>query len=167
MKLVVQAKLLPTPEQAAALEATVRACNAAASEVAMVARERAVYRNYDLRKHTYAGIKADYGLGAQAAQHVIKKVADAYTVLKANIKAGRLGKPGSKRRRRAEGAPIAFRPNAAQPYDARMLSWQADARTVSIWTTRGRLKGVAYTGSPDQLKALATSKTGESDLVHR
>ncbi|MFI2649518.1 RNA-guided endonuclease InsQ/TnpB family protein [Micromonospora fulviviridis] len=167
MRLVVQVKLLPTPEQAAALEATVRACNAAASEVAMVARERAVYRNYDLRKHTYAGIKADYGLGAQAAQHVIKKVADAYTVLKANIKAGRLGKPGSKRRRRAEAAPIAFRPNAAQPYDARMLSWQADAHTVSIWTTRGRLKGVAYIGSPDQLKALATSKIGESDLVHR
>ncbi|MFE9960208.1 RNA-guided endonuclease InsQ/TnpB family protein [Micromonospora sp. NPDC005299] len=167
VKLVVQVKLLPTPEQAATLKATLRACNAAASEVAMVARERAVYRNYDLRKHTYAGIKADYGLGAQAAQHVIKKVADAYTVLKANIKAGHLGKPGSKRRRRAEAAPIAFRPNAAQPYDARMLSWQADARTVSIWTIRGRLKDVAYTGSPDQLKALATSKTGESDLIHR
>ncbi|MFH8737836.1 hypothetical protein [Streptomyces sp. NPDC017964] len=30
MKLVVQVKLLPTPEQAAALEATLRACNRAA-----------------------------------------------------------------------------------------------------------------------------------------
>jgi putative transposase len=48
-----------------------------------------------------------------------------------------------------------------------MLSWQVDARTVSIWTVQGRLKAVAYTGSPAQLKAVATSKVGESDLVYR
>ncbi|MET8308427.1 transposase [Micromonospora sp. NPDC005173] len=167
MKLVVQVKLLPTPGQAAVLGATLRACNQAACDVAVVARESAVYRNYDLRKHVYAGIKADYGLGAQAAQHVIKKVADAYTALTANLKAGRYGKPGSNRRRRIEANPIGFRWDAAQPYDARMLSWQHDARTVSIWTTAGRLKAMAYTGSPAQLKAVATSVIGECDLVHR
>lgn len=48
MKLVVQVKLLPTPEQAAALQATLRACNMAACEVAVVARETETYRNYDL-----------------------------------------------------------------------------------------------------------------------
>jgi len=167
VKLVVRVKLLPTPEQAAALDATLRACNTAASDVAATARETGTYRNYDLRKHVYARIKDDYGLGAQAAQHVIKKVADAYTTMKANLKAGRYGKPGSKRRGNVETNPVRFRWNAAQPYDARMLSWQTDARTVSIWTTCGRLKGVAYTGSADQLKAVATSKVGESDLVHR
>lgn len=167
VKLVVQVKLQPTPEQAFALEATLRACNAAASEVATAARNAEVYRNYDLRKHVYTGIKEGHGLGAQAAQHVIKKVCDAYKTLKANVRAGNLGKPGSKRRRNAEANPITFRWNAAQPYDARMLSWQTDARTVSIWTTAGRLKGVAYTGSPDQLKAVATLPVGESDLVHR
>lgn len=167
VKLVVQVKLQPTPEQAFALEATLRACNAAASEVATAARNAEVYRNYDLRKHVYTGIKEGHGLGAQAAQHVIKKVRDAYKTLKANVRAGNLGKPGSKRRRNAEANPITFRWNAAQPYDARMLSWQTDARTVSIWTTAGRLKGVAYTGSPDQLKAVATLPVGESDLVHR
>lgn len=149
------------------MEATLRACNTAASDVAVLARESGVYRNYDLRKHVYAGIKADYALGAQAAQHVIKKVADAYTSLKANIRAGRYGKPGSDRRRKVETNPVGFRWDAAQPYDARMLSWQTDSRTVSIWTTSGRLKSVAYTGSADQLKAVATSKVGESDLVHR
>jgi IS605 OrfB family transposase len=164
--LVVQVKLLPTPEQAAALEATLRACNTAASDVAVVARETGTYRNYDLRKHVYAGIKDEYALGAQAAQHVIKKVADAYATLTANLKAGNYGKPGSKRRRSVETNPVGFRWNAAQPYDARMLSWQADARTVSIWTTHGRLRGVTYTGSADQLKA-TTGKIGESDLVHR
>ncbi|TWH68324.1 IS605 OrfB family transposase [Micromonospora olivasterospora] len=51
--MVVQVKLLPTPEQAAALEATLRACNAAASDVAVIAREIDCYRNYDLRRHAY------------------------------------------------------------------------------------------------------------------
>ena len=167
VKLTTQVKLLPTPAQAAALEPTLRACNAAASDVAAVAREVGVYRNYDLRKHVYGGIKADYALGAQAAQHVIKKAVDAYATLKANIRAGRLGRPGSRRRRQAETDPVAFRWSAAQPYDARMLSWRTDARTVSIWTTTGRLKGVAYTGSPARLKAVAELPVGESDLVYR
>jgi len=58
-----------------------------------------VPREYELRKHTYAHLKAE-GLGAQAAQHVIKKVRDAYTALHANIRAGNRGKQGSKRRRK-------------------------------------------------------------------
>ncbi|MFC7243185.1 RNA-guided endonuclease InsQ/TnpB family protein [Catellatospora aurea] len=167
MKLVVQVKLQPTPQQASALEATLRACNTAASQVAVVARRTGVYRNYDLRKHTYQAIKDDHRLCAQAAQHVIKKVSDSYKTLKANIRAGNLGKPGSKRRRTAETSPVCFRWDAAQPYDARMLSWQHDVRTVSIWTVDGRLKGVGITGSPDQLKAVATVPVGECDLVHR
>jgi putative transposase len=48
-----------------------------------------------------------------------------------------------------------------------MLTWQHDAGTVSIWTVTGRMKNVAYTGSPDQLKAIAELPVGESDLVHR
>jgi len=167
VKLVAQVKLLPTSAQASALEATLRACNAAARDVAQMARDIDCYRNYDLRRHAYHGIKTDYRLGAQAAQHVIKKVADAYVTLHVNIKAGNCGNTGSTRRRRVETVPIRFRWDAAQPYDARMLSWQSDARTVSIWTVDGRVKGVAYTGSPDQLKAVAELPVGESDLVHR
>ncbi|MED7829103.1 transposase, partial [Streptomyces chiangmaiensis] len=141
MKIVVQVKLLPTAEQAAALQSTLLECNAAANWVSQVAFERGVPREYELRKHTYAELKAR-GLGAQAAQHVIKKIRDAYTTLQANIKAGNLGKPRSKRRVQAESKPITFRASAAQPYDDRCLSWQHDASTVSIWTTAGRLKGV-------------------------
>jgi putative transposase len=109
VKVVTQVKLLPTPDQAAALEQTLRACNTAASDVAEVARNTGVYRNYDLRKHVYQDIKGDHRLGAQAAQHVIRKACDSYRTLKANIRAGNLGKPGSKRRRRAETNPISFR----------------------------------------------------------
>ncbi|GAA3216584.1 RNA-guided endonuclease TnpB family protein [Nonomuraea helvata] len=159
-------KLLPTPEQAEALEATLRACNHAANQVSRLAHEMGVFGNYRLRRHLYGELKAA-GLSAQPAQHVIKKVADAYTALRGLIRNGRLGGPRSKRRRKAESKPIAFRPQAAQPFDDRCLSWQIDARTVSIWTVRGRLKNIAFTASPEQFKMLALHRRGESDLIFR
>ncbi len=162
-----QVKLLPTPEQAAALEGTVRAANAAADLVSRIAFRQRCFRAYDLRRHTYQQIKADFGLAAQAAQHVIKKVCDAYRTLHASLAAGRLGKPGSARRVKAAGKPISFRPLAAQPYDDRCLSWDHDRRTVSIWTVAGRMKDLAFTGSLEQLTLLAAHRRGESDLVCR
>ncbi|MER6078164.1 transposase [Streptomyces sp. NPDC001833] len=164
---MVQVKLLPTPVQAAALKATLRACNEAATWASGVAFEKDVKSNFVLREHTYGEIKARWGLGAQAAQHVIKKTCDAYATLKANLKAGNLGRPGSKRYRRATGKPVAFRPDGAQPYDDRMLSWQIDRRRISVWTTAGRVKDVAFTASPEQLATLALYRRGESDLLWR
>ncbi|MFJ9519470.1 RNA-guided endonuclease InsQ/TnpB family protein [Kitasatospora sp. NPDC101801] len=166
MKIVVQVKLMPEADQAAVLRSTLRTVNEAACWVSTVAFERGVPREYELRKHTYAELKAR-GLGAQAAQHVIKKTRDAYTTLKANIRAGNLGKPGSKRRTRAESKPVVFRPEAAQPYDDRCLSWQYDVRTVSIWTMAGRLKNVRFACSADALKMLREYRRGESDLIER
>ncbi|MFD9288488.1 RNA-guided endonuclease InsQ/TnpB family protein [Streptomyces sp. NPDC060030] len=164
MKIVMRVKLMSEADQAAALLATLRTVNEAACWVSGVAFERGVPREYELRKHTYAELKTR-GLGAQAAQHVIKKTRDAYTTLKANIRAGNLGKPGSKRRVKAETKPITFRSEAAQPYDDRCLSWQYDAGTVSIWTTAGRLRGVRFACSPDALKTLREHRKGESDLI--
>ncbi|WP_234365267.1 RNA-guided endonuclease InsQ/TnpB family protein [Streptomyces sp. RTd22] len=167
MKLVVQVRLLPTPPEAAALEATLRACNEAATWVSGVAFEMDVKSNFALREHTYRQIKARWGLGAQAVQHVIKKTCDAYATLKAALKAGNLGRPGSKRYRRAVEKPVAFRPQGAQPYDDRMLSWQIDQRRISIWTTAGRMKDVAFTAAPEHLATLALHRKGESELVYR
>ncbi|RDI16739.1 hypothetical protein DFR72_1231, partial [Lentzea flaviverrucosa] len=166
MKIVVQVKLLLDAVQVSALVATLHGCNESADWVSRVAFEHGVFREYALRKHTYAELKAR-GLGAQSAQHVIKKVADAYAALHATIRSGNLGKPGSKRRVKAESKPIGFRPDAAQPFDDRCLSWNHDAGTVSIWTTAGRMKDVRFAGSPDQLKTLREYRKGESDLVHR
>lgn len=166
MKLIIQVKLAPLPEQAAALAATLRTCNDGANWVSDIAHARGVPREYELRRHTYAGLKAR-GLGAQAAQHVIKKVRDAYTTLHANLRAGNYGKPGSQRRTKVESKPITFRSDAAQPFDDRCLSWQYDARTVSIWTTAGRLKAVPYVGHSGHLKTLAQYRKGESDLILR
>ncbi|MGW6485016.1 RNA-guided endonuclease InsQ/TnpB family protein, partial [Streptomyces sp. NPDC055059] len=59
------------------------------------------------------------------------------------------------------------RPEGAQPYDDRMLSWQYTQRTVSIWTLSGRMKEVAFTASPEHLARLALYRKGESDLLYR
>ncbi|WP_309505063.1 transposase [Streptomyces sp. KM273126] len=97
----------------------------------------------------------------------MKKAVDAYATLKANLRAGNLGVSTSKRYRRAIGSPVSFRPDAAQPFDDRCLSWQYDARTVSIWTVDGRMKGIRLACSPDQLKTLVAYRKGERDLVQR
>ncbi|MFI7295587.1 RNA-guided endonuclease InsQ/TnpB family protein [Streptomyces sp. NPDC050121] len=167
MKLTVQIRLLPTPVQAAALGATLHACNEAATWASQIAFEKDVKRNFALREHAYGEIRARWRLGAQAAQHVVKKTCDAYATLKASLKAGNLGRPDSKRYRKATGKPIAFRPEGAQPYDDRMLSWQIPERRISIWTVSGRVKDVAFTASPEQLAMLAAYRKGESDLVAR
>ncbi|MET8004726.1 RNA-guided endonuclease InsQ/TnpB family protein [Nonomuraea glycinis] len=164
MKIVVRVKLMPEADQACALSATLRAVNDAANWVSAVAFERGVPRVYELRRHTYAELKAR-GLGAQVAQHTIKKVRDAYTTLRANIRAGNLGKKGSTRRVKAESKPISFRPQAAHPFDDRCLSWQYDAQTVSIWTTAGRMRNVRFACSAGTLKTLRQHRRGESDLI--
>src|SRR5882757_5026168 len=166
MKIVVQVKLMPDAVQAPVPGATPHTVNDRANWVSEVASACGVPRGYELRKHTYAELKAA-GLGAQAAQHTIKKVVDAYITLRANLRAGNLGKPGSKRRRKAESKPVVFRPEAAHPFDDRCLSWQYDAQTVSIWTTAGRLKNVRFACSPDALKTLREYRKGESDLIER
>ncbi|MFE6752402.1 RNA-guided endonuclease InsQ/TnpB family protein [Streptomyces sp. NPDC057684] len=166
VKLVTQVKLVPDAVQVSVLERTLRTVNDAANWVSKVAFEHGVPREYELRKHTYAELKAR-GLGAQAAQHVIKKVRDSYTTLRANIRAGNLGKEGSKRRRKAQSKPVTFRPRAAQPYDDRCLSWQYDQQTVSLWTVDGRVKNVSFVCSPQALKMLQTHRQGESDLIER
>lgn len=166
MKLAVQVKLLPSPGQAAALEATLHTCNDAANRVSATAFGMKSRRNYDVRKRTYQDLRAA-GIGSQAAQHVIKKVCDSYATLKANIRAGNLGEPGARRRVKAESEPIRFRPDAAQPYDQRNLSIALDARTVSLWTVPGRLKNVPLTGSRAHLEQLADHRCGQCDLICR
>ncbi|MGW7413114.1 RNA-guided endonuclease InsQ/TnpB family protein [Streptomyces sp. NPDC054863] len=164
MKLTVRVKLLPTPAQALALGATLHACNEAANWLSVQAFARQVTSRARLQVMAYAELRGR-GLSAQPALHVLRKVADAYTTLRANLKAGRLGKPDSKRRAKATGKPVTFRAGAAQPFDDRCLSWQHQDRTVSIWTTTGRMKNVAFTGRTEQLAVLAAHRRGESDLL--
>ncbi|SER01031.1 hypothetical protein [Lentzea albida] len=109
VKVVVRVKLLPTPAQAMALSATLAACNEAAGWVSEIAFRTGRMSRSALQKECYPGLK-DRGLSAQPALHVIRKTADAYTVLEANVGAGNLT---GKSRARAKSKPITFRPDAA------------------------------------------------------
>lgn len=162
---------MPDSATEAALSETLSVCNRAANVVADVAHSHRgakgkVPSNYDLRRLCYRQVKQSVG-GSQAAQHVIKKVADAYASLWSNLAAGSYGKKGSARYLRAANRRVAFRNDSAQPFDSRNFSLVANLQVVSLWTVRGRIKGIPYVGGQQQLKAVADHPVGESDLVHR
>ncbi|MEV1174746.1 transposase [Nonomuraea sp. NPDC049784] len=46
------------------------------------------------------------------------------------------------------------------------MSWNRDARIVSLWTPTGRVT-VPYTGRPEDLKAVEALPIGEADLLYR
>ncbi|WP_344448023.1 transposase [Actinocorallia aurantiaca] len=166
MKLVVQVKLLPDEATRVALRETLRTCNRAADHASRRAFETGVTGGRPLQRLVYGEVKA-MGLSAQPALHAVRKTAGACATLKANLKAGNYGREGSKRRKAVESKPVRFRKDAAQPFDDRCLSWQLEARTVSIWTVRGRVRGIPFECSAAQLEMLTAHRRGESDLVLR
>jgi putative transposase len=168
VKFVVPVKLLPTSEAASALADELRGCNDGANWVSQVAFENfGIWaREYALRKLVYAGLR-ERGVKSAAAQQLITKVVDAYTSLRGNIRNGNLGGPESKRRRKTTSKPIVFRRDAAQPYDHRNMGWDMGNQTVAITTMSGRVKGIKFVCSVDQLAALAASRKGEADLLCR
>jgi putative transposase len=165
--------MLPTQVEAAALAATLRTCNIAASWLSDAMHGARVHNKLDAQRLYYAEIKRRFRLSAQPTIRVIGKVAEAYASLRANIASGNLGPPGSDRRNKAAAKPIGFRPDSAQPYDARCLSWQipdnvaARDATVSIWTVHGRLRGVRVMAATRDLALLSTRPIGQTDLLFR
>lgn len=172
MRQVVQVRLEADAAQLDALARTLVACNDTANLVSTIAHRERVFRGRDLRAITYAQARTHAELGAQVAQSCIRKVADSYTTLRSNLRAGRYGKPGSAQREKAESSPIRFREFAAQPFDDRCLSWahesdNATGGAVSIWTVEGRLKNLQFVGEPAQIVLLRAYRRGETDLVIR
>lgn len=151
-RIVVPVRLVCSRQEQEALISTLRACNAAAQDVSDLAWERKIFRPYDLQKVAYR-VARSRGLGAQAAVRVLKKVADAYSSGKAE--------------RRRDARHRRFRWSAAQPFDARNLSWDHQGATVSIWSVTGRLKGVRFVAAPWQRALLASAPIGEADLCYR
>ncbi|MGP3965839.1 RNA-guided endonuclease InsQ/TnpB family protein [Nonomuraea sp. 3N208] len=147
---VVQLRLAPTPTQAEALTAAVQVCNEAASFVSRLAWQQRTFAVVELHRLAYYPVRAQFaGLGAQAAVRAIARVAGAYA-----------------NRRATKTRAHVFRPYGAVPYDARLMSWNRDARTVSLWTPTGRVT-VPYMGRPEDLKAVDTLPLGEADLICR
>jgi len=173
VKRVVKVRMLPTLEQSEALQATLKTCNQAASWLSGRMHAERVHRKHDAQARFYTELKGQFGLSAQPAIRVIGKVADSYAALHANIEAGNYGPPGSQKRKKVVAAPICFRADAAQPFDARCLSWQVPEAvggreaTASIWTIHGRCKGVRVLATPQDLVLLRTRSIGETDLICR
>ncbi|WP_188195162.1 hypothetical protein [Nonomuraea sp. SYSU D8015] len=104
----------------------------------------------ELHRLAHYPVRAQFAaLGAQAAVRAIARVAGAYANRRATKKRAHV-----------------FRPHDAVAYDARLMSWNRDARTVSLWTLTGRVT-VPYVGRPEDLKAVDTLPLGEADLIFR
>ncbi len=173
VKQVVKVRMLPTDVESTALAGTLLACNKAASWLSAKMHAERVHRKHDAQKRFYTELRARFGLSAQPAIRVIGKVADAYAALRANTAAGNHGPPGSQQRAIVQATPVSFRADAAQPFDARCLSWLLPntigdrEATVSIWTVHGRLRRVRVLAAPRDLASLRTRAIGETDLVYR
>jgi IS605 OrfB family transposase len=144
MKLIAQVKLNPTPEQHAALLATLAEANAACDAISAVAWHAREFRRLPLQKLVYHDSKSSFRLGAQVLIRCIAKVADAY---KLDRKTQRM-----------------FKPHGALAFDDRNLTWYTELRAVSIWTLSGR-QYIPYSAGEHQ-RTLLQSRKGESDLVY-
>jgi IS605 OrfB family transposase len=144
MKLTLQTQLLPTPEQAASLETTVRAFNAAADWLAGEAFARKTANKIALQKLFYQNLRNRFGLSAQMAVRCIAQVCEAY-------KRDKTKRPH-------------FRPFAAIPYDQRLMSFKGVDR-VSLLTLSGRIL-VPFIMGRYQAERFTAAK-GQCDLVRR
>jgi IS605 OrfB family transposase len=138
-------KLAPSPEQAEALLATMRACNAAASRAAEVAFEHRTANKIRLQPLVYGELRERFGLSSQMAVRAISKACEAY--------------------KRDKKIQPEFRAFGAIAYDQRILSWKGRDR-ASILTLGGRIiVPVVYQGR--WLAVTGTTLRGAADLIYR
>jgi len=144
MKLTLQIQLLPDKQQAAQLKSTMERFNAACSWLAEQAFEIKTANKITLQQHFYYDLRERFGLSAQMAAICIRHVGATYSRDKSLL-------------------PV-FRPNAAMPYDSRILSFKSIDR-VSILTLEGRII-VPFVMGKYQRERFSQAK-GECDLVRR
>lgn len=145
MKLTLQLKLLPTPEQATALLDTMRRFNAAATFAAEQGFAAGVFSAPAIHKLCYVALRERFGLSAQMAVRAIGKAAEVF--------------------RRDKTVCPEFRPDGAMTYDERILSFK-DCHRVSILAVgAGRLM-IPYVFGEYQAARLNRLK-GQVDLAYR
>lgn len=143
MKLTIQLKLQPTPEQTDALTRTLERANEACTYISRVAWEARTFRQFAVHKLVYQPVRETFELAAQMAVRCIAKVADAY--------------------KRGKKAMRSFAPHGAIAYDDRILSFALPKSEVSIWTLDGR-QAIPFVCGERQRQLLA-SQRGETDLA--
>lgn len=144
MKLIAQVRLYPDDEQREALKQTLQTANAACNYLSTVAWEHQTFRRFDLQHLAYYDVREKFGLTAQMAIRCLAKVADAYRLDHNTLRT--------------------FKPLGAIAYDDRILSWEYDNRSVSIWTVNGRQR-MSY-GAGERQQALLRYRQGETDVVY-
>lgn len=143
MKLTSQIKLLPTKDQHQALKETLETVNQASNYISQLAFESKTFKQYDLHKLAYYDIRARFGLSAQMTVRAVAKVADSYKL--------------------DRDVQRVFKATGGIAYDDRVLRYDLQADTVSIWTMGGRIKVPFICG--DRQRELLKSQQGESDLI--
>jgi IS605 OrfB family transposase len=143
MRLTIQLKLQPTPEQASALKRTLERANEACNSISRIAWESKTFRQFAVHKLVYQPVRETFELAAQMAVRCIAKVADAYKLDKKVMRS--------------------FTPHGAIAYDDRILSFALPKSDVSIWTLDGR-QAIPFVCGERQRQLLA-SQRGETDLA--
>lgn len=144
MKLIAQVRLYPTKEQASSLKQTLEATNGVCNRISAYAWDKRVFRQYDLHHALYHTLREETGLAAQMVVRCTAKTADAYKL--------------DRKKQRT------FKSLGAIAYDDRILSWQYDNQTISIWTVDGRQR-MSY-GAGERQQYYLQFRQGETDLVY-
>lgn len=144
MKQTLLVKLVPTPEQYAALLRTLEAFNAACNAIAAVAFREHTASKVDLQKLVYYDVRRDFGLAAQMAIRAISKVSEAY--------------------KRDRSKQPHFRAHGAMAYDERICSFPRIDR-VSLATLEGRVEVPFRFG--EYAEGILQRKRGQADLLFR
>jgi IS605 OrfB family transposase len=142
MKLTLQLKLLPTPEQADALLDTMRRYNEAATYAAEQGFACSVFSKPSIQKLAYRECREQFGLSSQMAVRAI----DAFAAV------GKMRCPK-------------FRPTGAMTYDERFLSFKGCHKVSLLTVGMGRIL-VPYVFGEYQAANLARIR-GQCDLIYR
>jgi IS605 OrfB family transposase len=143
MRLTIQLKLQPTPEQTSALKRTLERASEARNSISRTAWESSTFRQFAVHKLVVQPARETFELAAQSAVRCIATVADAYK-LDAQVRRS-------------------FTPHGAIAYDDRILSSALPKSEASIWTLDGRQALPFVCG--ERQRQLRASQRGETDLA--
>jgi len=143
VKLTAKVKLVTSPDAFATLLNTMQSANACCDWISRRAWKAKTFGQFAMHKLCYADAKKKFKLSAQVVVRCIGKVCDAYKL--------------DKKKQRT------FWELGAIAYDDRILSWNMETQTVSIWTMDGRLR-IPFQAGPRQAQLLKL-RQGESDLI--
>ena len=144
MKQTLLVKLVPSPDDHAALLRTLEAFNAACNAIAEVAYEQRVANTLRLQPLVYYDIRQQFSLSSQMVIRAIAKVSESY-------KRDRSIKP-------------TFRPHGAMTYDQRICAFPTPDR-VSLLTLDGRVVVPFRFGA--YAEGMLRRTRGQCDLLYR